>query len=163
MARTGGGGIVNDPPAILDDLKDKASKFGKPPKPLVIALLCALDFATDHDIEQALFGPDVVHVRIGAQGPLGEPRLARDPRGFWQHGRRQRASRVSAVLSAIHLNPWSVAETSLGLWRNPRATNPLPDCLPWATTDVDLRTGLPVHRAATSEPRVVLGVRLGGG
>jgi len=56
VARTGGGGIVNDPPAILDDLKDKASKFGKPPKPLVIALLCALDFATDHDIEQALFG-----------------------------------------------------------------------------------------------------------
>ncbi len=156
--RVGEGGVVSEPPAILDDLKDKASKFGRPPKPYVVALLCRRDFTTDEDIEQALFGPEVVRIRVGPTGAAGEPRLARDPRGFWQHGSQQRATRVSAVLSAVHLSPWSIRDTQLRLWRNPWATHPFPDGLPWATTDVDLDTGYPVHHEATVEMRSMLGL-----
>jgi hypothetical protein len=156
--RTGDGGTFSEPPAILDDLKDKASKFGRPPKPYVIALLCLRDFTTEYDIEQALFGPEVVRAPLGPDGVLGEPSLARDPRGFWQHGAEQRATRVSAVVSAIHLNPWSIGHTPLRLWRNPWARRPLPDELPWATTDVDLQTGLPVHRDSTVEMGSLLGL-----
>jgi hypothetical protein len=65
---------------------------------------------------------------------------------------------VSAVLSAIHLDPWSIRDTQLRLWRNPWATHPLPDGLPWATTDVDLNTGYPVHREATVEMSALLSI-----
>jgi hypothetical protein len=155
--RTGEAGWFSEPPAILDDLKDKASKFGRPPKPYVIALLCLRDFTTDYDIEQALFGPEVVRAPVDPDGVVGGFSLARYPRGFWQHGGEQRATRVSAVLSAIHLNPWSISQTGLRLWRNPWARRPLPDGLPWATTDVDLQTGLPVHRESTIDMGSLLG------
>src|SRR5205807_1485218 len=65
-------GVKNEPPMIRDDLEDKASKFGRLDKPYVIAALCRRDFATDHDIEQALFGPDVVTVMVGPDGPIGD-------------------------------------------------------------------------------------------
>jgi hypothetical protein len=149
VATRSGGGVFSEPPAILHDLKDKASKFGRPTKPYVIALLCLRDFTTDEDIEQALFGPHVVRAPVGPDGPVGPVTLGRDPRGFWQHGTEQRGTRVSAVLSAIQLNPWSVSQVPLRLWRNPWAKHPLPDGLPWATTDIDLETGLPMHREAT--------------
>jgi len=98
VTRTGDGGIVNVAAAILDNLKDKARKFGKPQEPFVIALLCDRDFATDSDIEQALFGPEVVRVSAGPGGPRSQPELDRDPRGFWQYGTSQRATRVAGVL-----------------------------------------------------------------
>jgi hypothetical protein len=152
------GGVLNEPPMILDDLRDKAGKFGRLDKPYVIAVLCQRDFASDHDVEQALYGPEVVRMAVGPDGPVGDAQLDRKPRGFWQHDDRKQATRVSAVLSAIHLNPWSVSQVPLRLWRNPWAALPLEVRLPWATTDGDLATNQLVQRPATTEPRALLGL-----
>jgi hypothetical protein len=46
-------GVKNEPPMIRDDLEDKASKFGRPDKPYVIAVLCRRDIVDDLDVEQA--------------------------------------------------------------------------------------------------------------
>jgi hypothetical protein len=113
-------GVKNEPPMILDDLEDKASKFGRPDKPYVIAVLCQRDIVDELDVEQALFGPEVVRIPVGPDGPVGYARLDRDPQGFWQRGERKQATRVSAVLSAIHLHAWSADVVPLRLWHEPR-------------------------------------------
>lgn len=146
----GQGGVLNEPPMILDDLRDKASKFGQLDKPYVIAILCLRDFVTESDVEQALFGPEVVTVTVGPEGPIGDARLDRQPRGFWQHDERKRATRVSAVLSAIHLNPWSLTRAVPRLWLNPWAARPTQARLPWALTKGDLAA----NRLVTEPPAV---------
>jgi hypothetical protein len=97
-------GVKNEPPMIRDDLEDKATKFGRPDVPYVIAVLCQRDLVEERDVEQALFGPEVVSVPVNEYGLAGDARLSRDPQGFWQRGDHKRATRVSAVLSTIHLH-----------------------------------------------------------
>jgi hypothetical protein len=41
------GGVLDEPPTILDDRRDKAARFGRLDKPYVIAVLCRRDFATE--------------------------------------------------------------------------------------------------------------------
>jgi hypothetical protein len=89
-------------------------------------LRCSVDATSQprHDLEQALFGKEVVRVADEPDEPdepVGDGRFDREPRGFWQHDDRKQATRVTAVVSAIHLNPWSVGQVSLRLWRNPWA------------------------------------------
>jgi hypothetical protein len=115
-------GVKNEPPMIRDDLEGKASKFGRPERPYISAVLCQRDLVTELDVEQALFGPEAVSIPVGPDGPMGDPRLSRDPQWFWQRGDRKQATRVSAVLSAIHLHAWSADVVPLRLWHNPWAT-----------------------------------------
>jgi len=151
-----GGGMVNEPPTIRDDLNYKASRYGRPDRPYVIAALCAREFATELDIEQALYGPEVFKVPVGPDGPVPEgARIGRDPRGLWQQGEQQRATRVSAVLSAIQLHPWSIAGVHLTLWLNPWATRPLTVELPWATVTADLAANQLVRAPGQREPREI--------
>jgi hypothetical protein len=157
VAHSGQGGVLNEPPAILDDLKDKAGKFGRLDRPYVIATLSRRDFVTDLDVEQALFGPEVVRIPVRPDGPLGDPRLDRQPRGFWQHDDRKQATRVSAVLSATNLNPWAVDEVPR-LWRNPWAARPLVATLPWTTIEADLGTNQLVRHEARIDARELLGL-----
>jgi hypothetical protein len=149
-------GVKNEPPMILDDLEDKASKFGRPDKPYVIALLCQRDIVDELDVEQALFGPEVVSIPVGPDGPVGDARLNRDPQGFWQRGERKQATRVSAVLSAIHLHAWSADVVPLRLWHNPWAALPLQVELPWAAVVPDLAANQLVRREATVTPAELL-------
>lgn len=127
------GGILSEGPPILDDLRAKASKFGKLDKPYVIALLLRRGFATERDVEEALFGPEVVTFAVGPEGPVTEPRLARDPKGLWQRGQERRATRVSAVLSVVHTHPWSIGRAEPKLWHHPWAAIPLTADMPWAS------------------------------
>jgi hypothetical protein len=147
----------NEPPAILDDLKDKARKFGTLEKSCVIAVLSRRDFMTDLDVEQALFGPEVVRIPVGPDGPVGDPRLDREPRGFWQHDASKQATRVSAVLSATNLHPWAVDEVPR-LWRNPWAALPVVASLPWTTIAADSGTSQLVRHEATIDARELLGL-----
>lgn len=158
ITRTGRGGIVNEPPMLLDDLKDKASKFGRLDAPYVIALLAERDFTTEHDLEQTLYGPEVVHVAVTPDGPIGDAELGRVPRGFWQHDTQLRATRVSAVLSAIHLTPWSLRTVEPQLWLNPWAERPLADELPWATVSANLPENLLKREPATIAASKLLGI-----
>ncbi len=160
--RTTGGGAINEPPSILDDLRAKASRYGQPDRPFVIAALCVRDFATDRDIEQALYGPEVMRIAVGPGGPLlGTDELGREPKGLWQRGGEQQATRVSAVLTAIHLSPWLIATTPLRLWLNPWATRPLIANLPWPTVAGDLGANQLVYADGERGPREVLALAEG--
>lgn len=157
IATRSGGGMINEPPTILDDLRDKASRYGRPDRPYVIAALCAREFATELDIEQALYGPEVIKVAVGPGGPqTGVARIDRDPKGLWQRDEQQTATRVSAVLSAIQLHPWSIASVPLTLWLNPWATRRLTASLPWATVSGDLAANAIVRADGEREPREFL-------
>jgi hypothetical protein len=146
---------------IEADLKAKARRYGVLDKPFVIAALCIRDFADDRSIQQALYGPEVVRLAVPAAGPgagVGNASLSRDPRGLWQYGQEQRATRVSAVLTALHINPWLMAQASLTLWKNPWAARPLTAELPFKTVTGDLQANRLTTTDALIEAREVLGL-----
>lgn len=143
---------------LLDDLKDKASKFGRLDAPYVIALLADRDFTTNGDVLQALHGPDVVQITVSPDGPIGEPESARIPRGFWQHDAQLRATRVSGVLSAIHLNPWCLPNVEPHFWPNPWAEHPLSVDPPWAATVANLDENRLEQRPASMTAGGLLGL-----
>jgi hypothetical protein len=158
-AGPGGGGILNEGIHIYHDLHDKASRYGTPDHPFVIAALCLRDFAADRDVEFALYGPEVFRVPIRPDGgPAGEGRIDRDPRGLWQRGAEQRATRVSAVLAAVQLAPFAVARNAPTLWTNPWAAKPLEVELPWRTMSGDLEENCLVTADATRPPHEILGL-----
>jgi len=159
VARSGGGGIIDEPPTILDDLRDKASRYGDMDRPYVVAVLCLRDFATDRDVEQALYGPDRASFSLADDGTLIDgPRIDRDPDGLWQRGDEQRATRVSAVLSSTHLSPWSLTSSTLELWLNPWTARPLTVELPWSVTSADLEANTLIRADASRAPHEVLGL-----
>jgi hypothetical protein len=151
------GGVHDEGDPIYRDLHDKASRYGRPDHPFVIAALCLRDFADDEDVEFALYGPEVFRVPIRPDGgQAGEGYLDRDPRGLWQRGTAQRATRVSAVLAAVHLAPYTVARAAPTLWTNPWAAKPLEAELPWRTRSGDLEQNRLVTTEATREPHEIL-------
>jgi hypothetical protein len=152
------GGVVNDPPQILDDLKKKGGKFKKLSDPYLVAVLCLRDFTSELDIEHALYGPEVVHIQVGPDAELGDAKVDRDPRGLWQFGNARRGTRVAAVLSSIRLNPWSVGSTSLTLWTCPWVAQPLEADLPWDRVDPDLESNRLVRVKGSLDPAVLLGI-----
>lgn len=122
-------GVFSENLRIKEQLRAKASKYGKPDCPIVIAILCLAEFADEADIEQALFGPEVI--AFSAQRRSAGSVLKRDPDGLWQRGNDKRATRVTAVLSAKSIRPWSVLEELPVIWHNPWAANALAADLPW--------------------------------
>jgi len=116
------------------------------------------DLVEERDVEQALFGPEVISVPVNEHGPAGDARLSRDPQGFWQRGDHKRATRVSAVLSTIHLHSWSAGVVPLQLWHNPWAALPLSVKLPWAATVPDLAFYQLVRSEAAVAPAELLGL-----
>jgi hypothetical protein len=87
---------------------------------------------------------------------VGDAEAARDPHGFWQWGEEQRATRVSAVLSARHINPWILLEPHLTLWKNPWASLPLDVDLPFRTAMGNLKENRIEFAEATVVARDVL-------
>jgi hypothetical protein len=152
-------GYVDERQYIESDLRTKSTRYGRPDKPFVIAALCLRDFATDESIEQALYGPQVIRVPVvAATGSIGDAESARDPHAFWQWGQEQRATRVSAVLTARHINPWVLQEPHLTLWRNPWASLSLEIELPFRTATANLEQNRLEFADATAEARDVLGL-----
>jgi hypothetical protein len=155
-------GYVDERRHVEADLRAKSTRYGKPDAPFVIAVLCVRDFVSEEEIEGALYGPEVVKVPVGPNpdDEVGEPYAYRDPRGLWQRGSEQRATRVSAVLSAVHLVGWSVASVGPTLWKNPWAAKPLTADVPWRTVTGDLQANQLVRTDATAAPHEVLGLPL---
>ena len=153
------GGILNEGKNIYDDLHDKASRYGQPDHPFVLAALCTRELVEDRDVEFALYGPEVFRIPIRPGGGIaGEAELSRNPMGLWQRGTAQRATRVSAVLTAVQLAPWWVAGVPPTLWTNPWATKPLEAELPWRTISGDLTENRLITTDATRAPHEILGL-----
>jgi hypothetical protein len=114
------GGPVDDIDQLESKLKAKAGRYGRPEEPFVIAVLCLSSFMERLDIEQALFGREAVVIEGKGTG-----RLVRQRNGFWFRGEAPINRRVSAVLTAVCVQPWSVTKIAPELWLNPWAEREL--------------------------------------
>jgi hypothetical protein len=122
---------------VLETLKGKASRYGKPDLPYVIAVGLMLDFAEFDDLEQALYGPEgFTIVRRSADG---QPEMVRSrlPDGLWQRGPAHRGTRVSAVLSLRSPYMYSLTSSEPSIWINPWASKPLDYEYPFSTVVAD--------------------------
>ena len=125
-------GYVNDAGAVRNALKRKVGRYDRNEQ-LVLALLVVGAGADIESIEQALFG------RVGFVHSVDEPGTPTPPReldGLWLHAGRPQARRVSAVLTAMNLLPWSFTKDWPRLWPNPWAMRPLTVDLPFPTSAV---------------------------
>lgn len=120
-------GYVNDIEQLLSKLKTKAGRYGRPEEPFVIAVLCLSSFMERLDIEQALFGREGVLI----EGP-DRGRLVRQPNGLWFHRNAPINQRVSAVLTSVCVQPWTVGKVAPETWINPWADYEFQE--PWPFT-----------------------------
>jgi hypothetical protein len=148
------GGVFDPRSEVLPTLKKKASRYGQLDRPYVIAVLCDNVTTTDADIEAALYGRMTVNfARVGGRTHYWGARRSLD--GLWQPGRGRR---VSAVLTATELKPWTMPRVVPRLWTNPWATKPLTVELPWAAKASPTETAAPDIAKPTRQPHEVLGL-----
>lgn len=113
----------NDHERIREALRDKAGAYGELDKPFVIALNSQLAFTDRIDIMQALFGQETFI--LDRYDRDAEPEMSRRPDGLWTSAGGPRYTRVSGVLVADHLLPWTVGSSSMRYYPNPYAEHPL--------------------------------------
>lgn len=116
------GGPVDDKVQLRDTLKHKRGRYGTLEIPLVVAVNCASSFMEDEDLGAALYGSIAIQYREGAPGSAKSVRLND---GTWIGERGPRGQRMSAVLSAVQLHPWTAVRVAPQLWHNPWAGRPL--------------------------------------
>lgn len=122
------GGAVDDIAQLESKLKVKAGRYGRPDEPYVIAILCLSSFMERLDIEQALFGHEAVVIE--GERPA---RLIRQRNGFWVRASGPQNRRVSAVLTSLCVQPWSVTKIAPEIWLNPWAGHPFGLDLPFTS------------------------------
>jgi hypothetical protein len=100
----------------------KANRYGRLGLPFVVALNC-IEMVDGIDIMEALFGQEQFHIPVGLDRELTAKDIgfSRKPDGAWTNPIGPRYSRVSAVLVATHLLPWSISEVVIRLYHNPWA------------------------------------------
>jgi hypothetical protein len=148
------GGVFDPRSEVLPTLKKKASRYGQPDRPYVIAVLCDNVVANDGDIEAALFGRMTVNLaRAGGETYYWGAHRKSD--GLWTP---ERGTRVSAVLTATEFKPWTIARVVPRLWTNPWAARPLAVELPWAAQASPTQTEAPLIVDPAEPPHEVLGL-----
>jgi hypothetical protein len=135
------GGWDNTTMALRSALKEKAGKYGQTGSPFIIATLLTSGFVDTEDVFAALYGSEFVSLSLSDQV---EPQLSRRADGFWRFGPGFRNTRVSGVLVANAVLPWTAAKALPRLWIHPEAAHPLPSDvgLPTATIGSDARLSL---------------------
>jgi hypothetical protein len=133
--------------ALRTAVRRKAGKYGNLDQPLIIAVNAASQRLSDYWVMAALFGSECAVTRGGVK------EVARVPDGVWTGIGGPQRQRVSAVLIASSLSPWSVAKQPITLYHHPWAHRPCLDALaelPQAVpsndrTRVELRKGMAPH------------------
>jgi hypothetical protein len=108
-------------------LERKRRQHGRPDQPLLVAVLLLSPLMENEDIEQALLGGEAYQFPVDSPG---QGRLVRQRDGFWLKGERPRGTRVSAVMTATNLMPWTAGQIWPRLWPNPWAKRALETQLP---------------------------------
>lgn len=116
------GGIVDDESQLRETLEKKRRQHGRPEIPYLIAALLVSPFFDRESVENALFGS--IAFRFRGDDP-GSGKWVRQRDGFWIGERRPRGTRVSAVLTASGLQPWTVGRIWPRIWHNPFAAHPM--------------------------------------
>lgn len=147
------GGVFDHAGTLLERLEQKASKYGKPEFPVVIAVRLDRLSADVADIRAALMGPSVGRVNPANPGktvPTGRhgTGMFRDESGRWRN------RHVAGVLAwDLELRPWSVARRTPTLWLHPQPERPLPPGLPWSCVRNDTRAAR--YAAGSFNPALV--------
>ena len=111
-----GGKIDNEKP-LLRSLERKASKYGRPPHPLVIAVLANTEFATGiNNVGNALWGrcfyDEVGRLHLDDLRVPGGPAF----KGLWRTEAGRQYARVHAVLVGTFVHPWNLGDELPTLW-----------------------------------------------
>jgi hypothetical protein len=129
-----GGGEVRE--RLVDALDEKASRYGQLDWPYLVAVLSTGSFADDEDVFDALFGQIAV-ILEDRGGADWQSEWTRNDNGFFSATRHRR---VSGVITATQLTPWSVQSQSPRLWLNPWAQSPVGLELDWlGSSPIDAR------------------------
>lgn len=116
-------GFFGDREDVRNAITKKYKHYGTAlDQPLIVALAVHRIGVDDWDVDQALFGDEVL---IWDSANPGNARGGRARNGLWLDRTGPRATRLSAVLTAERIAPWGVAESRLVLWRNPWAQRPV--------------------------------------
>ncbi len=122
------GGAKRDNRKLLNSLKLKATRYGDPGMPYVIAVTEDSFPMSDQSWHRtgALGGHEQVTVY-----PSGAYEGTRATDGFWRGPRGPQNTRVSAVILVDGLVPWSVGARTPEWWSNPYAARPVaPELIP---------------------------------
>lgn len=140
----------DDHTPLVKTLKTKAPrKYGDFDYPYVIAVLSETPTVDEVDVASALFGREAVRFRELPDGSIGTTEI-RHADGFWHGPQGFTNTRVSGVLVALTLLPWTIATSTPRLWLNPYTSSPLrdEDHAPWATAVPDHQKGEMVKEPA---------------
>jgi hypothetical protein len=152
VAAVGSGGafIVPTASALRAKLEEKASKYGRPDGPFVLAGLLDGVAASDWSVEQVILGTEAVEFAIGSD----EIRTVRRPDGFWGGPETSRKQQVSGVVIGRGLQLNNAGSFEPRLWHNPRADHAVPELhVPWASATFDHVTGAVDLRDGASPAR----------
>ncbi|MCU1359964.1 MAG: hypothetical protein JWN99_1253 [Ilumatobacteraceae bacterium] len=114
---------LNDREATRKAIRKKSKAYGKMvERPFVVALAVHRMGVHDEDVNQALYGDEVMMVDF-SDPPKTHPSRARN--GVWLGPRGRRRTRLSAVLLGRAIAPWALQDSDLTMWMNPWADQPL--------------------------------------
>jgi hypothetical protein len=120
--------LVDASTPIKDAIVDKAGRYGDLDLPYVIAVNSLDEKSVDRiDVMDALCGKETFVLSSSPSGAIGEPQMKRRPNGAWTGKSGPRYRRVSAVLLAIRVTPWTIGSAGVLLIHNPWAHRPY-DC-----------------------------------
>jgi len=113
--------MIDDRTPIWRAVGEKAGAYGRFDKPYIVAVAAqSFTAGNDHDVNGALYGTEQVTLRTRSDGSV-EAVSSRAPDGIFLGPHGVRNTRVSGVLIAQHLSPWSVGTTVPTLWHHPAA------------------------------------------
>jgi hypothetical protein len=155
MFRPGRASTVDDVGQVRSDLENKATWYGRPDLPFVIAAAIESPFFdAKHTMSGALFGREAVQF----DPKTLEARGFRQPDGLWRGPGGPRNTRVSGVVAMRSVRPWNLLAYAPVTWHNPWAALRLPDVLPWASARVDLENGQLIESEAVRPSHDILGL-----
>ena len=114
--------FVDNRSPIRNAITRKANHYGRLAKPFIVALNC-LEPVDDIDIMDALFGQEQFRIPIGLKREITSDDISfsRKPDGAWVNPIGPQYSRISGVLIAVNLRPWSIRDANICLYHNPWA------------------------------------------
>jgi len=113
--------LVESYETIREAMKSKATWYGKPDLPLVVAVNVLSDFSRNIDVMEGLLGQETFVVGVGEDGNMVSRGMQRKKNGAWWGPKGPQCRNVSAALVTICLDPWRIQEITPELIHNPWA------------------------------------------
>jgi hypothetical protein len=109
--------------SIRDAVIRKGRKYGQLELPLIVAVNAGAFHVDMIDIMEALFGQE--QFILSVKKPRSKPIMRRAPNGLWHGPKGIRYRRVSGVIIAPDLKPWTFGVRGITLYHNPWSYRPI--------------------------------------